>query len=149
MFGIFLSALLSFFLTPLIIKIISKMSPIETISKFDKMGMEEMRIRNNWLDSMFTFLMFIGLLLPLTLYYFNIGPQNFWPLGLSFGLMVILPVTVISIITLQKGSDRFNEFWRYYELKWNFSLKSIRLLYMLFALIGLVSLFMILVTIIK
>jgi len=125
------------------------MSPIETISKFDKIGMEELRIRNNWLDRMFTFLMFIGLLLPLTLYYFKIGPQNFWPLGLSFGLMIILPVTVISIITLQKDINRFSEFWRYYELKWNFSLKSIRLLYILFALLGLISLFMILVSIIK
>ncbi len=141
-----LAILISFLLTPLIMITWSRMTPITPNSKFDKMAMDYLRTRNNWIDNLFTLSMFVGLLLPLPLYYFKIGPQNFWPLGLGFGFAIILPVTFVMIITFRKGVDRFHEFWRFYELKWKVGLKGIRLMYIPLALLGLLSLFMIIVS---
>ncbi len=140
-------ALASLLLTPVIMKYWRKLSPVPTLSKYDKIGQEQLRKRNNKIDILFTILMFIGFMIPSLLYYFQIGPQNGWPLGLAFGFMIMLPVTVVSIITLREGTDRFNEFWRYYELKWGIGLKGIRLLYITTSVVGLISLFMILLDI--
>jgi len=142
-----LAALASSLLTPLLVIIWSKMAPIATSSKFDKMGFDKLRDRNNRIDVIFTVFMFVGLVMPLTLYYFNIiGKQNFWPVGLAFGFAIILPVSVVAIITLRQSTDRFHEFWRYYELKWKIGLPGIRLLYIPLAIIGIISLFMTLIS---
>jgi hypothetical protein len=88
------------------------------------------------------------LLIPLILFNFKIIKQNsIWLVGLSLGLMIILPVTIVMLVTLRKGTDRFHEFWRYYELKWKIGLKGIRRLYIPFAIIGIISLFMIILSI--
>jgi hypothetical protein len=138
-----LAAFISFVLTPLVMKSWSRMAPVASASEFDRMGMEQMRRRNDWIDNLFTLLMFVGLLSPFLLYHFKIGPQNFWPIGLGFGFAIILPVTFVMLITLRKDTHRFHEFWRYYELKWKVGLKGIRALYIPLAILGLVSLFMI------
>ena len=44
--------------------------------------------------------------------------------------MVALPVAVIALITLRQGSDRFREFWRFYEIKWGVGLCGIAWVYL-------------------
>ena len=80
-----------------------------------------------------------GVCFPLYLYATGVSPHNPWPVGLGFGVMVILPVTFIALFTLPKGAGRFAEFWRFYELKYGIGLKGIAVVYVLFALLGLVS----------
>jgi hypothetical protein len=119
-------------------------------SEFDSLGSGLLAQRNKVLDGLFTLLMFVGLVLPLTVclvFLRNKPPSSpgvLVGLGLlSFGLMVVLPVTVIAAITLRDGASRLREFWRYYEVKWGIGLRGIAWVYIPIATLAPIGLMLI------
>jgi len=117
-------------LTPLIVSMWAKITPVASQSEFDHMGADRLRSRNKWLDRTFTILMFVGLAIPIALIpRLGTGRLAPWLIGLALGNMVVLPTAVIGALTLPKGAARFREFWRYYEVKWRIGLKGIAWVY--------------------
>jgi hypothetical protein len=133
--GISLPGAIALLLTPLLVLLWRRLSPPSETSEFDPLGPALLAKRNGWLNGLFTFLMFVGLALPLVLclLFLRAKPPNpLFPVGLlflSFGLMVLLPVAVVACITLREGAPRFLEFWRFYELRWGIGLRGIAWVY--------------------
>ena len=128
-------------LTPLVVSLWAKITPVAGQSEFDGMSSEQLRARNKWLDHAFTALMFVGLTAPIPfLADPDAKPLAPWLIGLAFGSMVVLPSAVIAALTLPKGAVRFREFWRFYEVKWGIGLKGIAWVYGFITLVWVVSL---------
>jgi hypothetical protein len=133
-------------LVPLIMALWKWLAPPARESAFDSMGRDLLAQRNKKLDWLFTALMFVGLMSPLSiaLMFLKAKPSNpLLAIGLgasSFGLMVARPVLVIALITLREGVGRFREFWRYYEVKWGIGLRGIAWVYVLIGALGPVGL---------
>jgi hypothetical protein len=142
-YSILVSVLASVVLTPLLVRLWSRLTPPASTSDFDHLDFEMLRKRNGGKDNLATLLSLVGICLPLVAIYFRLLPATFWLVGLGFGLMVLLPVTYIAAVTLPDGIQRFHEFWRFYELKWGIGLRGIRLIYIPIAVLGLVSLIMV------
>jgi hypothetical protein len=135
--SIFASAVL----TPLIVSLWAKITPVAGRSEFDGMSADQLRSRNKWLDRAFTVLMFAGLAAPMPFFPNpDLKPLAPWLIGLAIGSMVVLPSAVIAVLTLPRGAVRFREFWRYYEVKWGIGLKGIAWVYGFITLVWVVSL---------
>jgi hypothetical protein len=130
-------------LTPVVMALWQRAAPPTDCSEFDALGLA-LTERNGRLNSLFTFLMFVGLLVPLPFLLSlpaSSGLRAFGFVALAFGLMVDLPVVVIGVITMREGIKRFQEFWRFYEIKYGIGLRGIAWVYIpigLLAPIGLV-----------
>ena len=61
--SIALSLFASAALTPIIVSLWAKITPVASRSEFDCIGAEQLKSRNEWLDRTFTALMFVGLVL--------------------------------------------------------------------------------------
>ncbi len=137
--GITLAGVAAAIGTPLLMKLWGKLSPPEAISEFDHYSPEDLKRRNNWIDRVGVFLSLSGIFLPLVLYANGVSKHNPWPVGLGFGLMVILPTAFFAIVTLPKGGDRFREFRRFYELKYGIGMRGLTVVYVPLACLGLLS----------
>ena len=62
-----------------------------------------------------------------------------WLVGVVFGWLVLIPVLFIAVCTLPRGISRWREFWRYYELHYQLSLRFITPVYALLCLLGIIS----------
>ncbi|MDH5393207.1 MAG: hypothetical protein OEY11_08485 [Gammaproteobacteria bacterium] len=133
------SAVAAAYATPLIISLWSRLSPPAATSAYDAFTKQQLFKRNNWINNIATVFSLAGIGMPVVIYANGVSSDNPWPLGLGFGLMVILPVTCVALITIPKGLLRHGEFWRYYELKYKISLRSILFVYWLVGLLGVVS----------
>jgi len=127
-------------LTPIIMRAWARLAPVRQSSAHDRMGYDELKRRNKWLDRSFTVLMFVGLILfsaPLS----QLAPfgSTAWLGGAAIGGMVLLPTLAIGCITLPKGRDRFFEFWRYYEKRWGIGIGGLAMVYGPTGILGLVS----------
>jgi len=120
-------------------KLWGRLSPPRQVSEFDQHSPEELKRRNNWIDRVGVMLSLSGICFPLFLYANGVSKHNPWPVGLGLGLMVILPTAFFALVTLPKGSGRFREFWRFYELKYGIGLKGLTVVYVPLACLGLVS----------
>lgn len=131
-------------LTPVVMALWQRAAPPTDCSEFDALGVAALTERNGRLNSLFTVLMFVGLLVPLPFLLSlpaSSGLRAIGFLALAFGLMVDLPVVVIGVITMREGVKRFQEFWRFYEIKYGIGLRGIAWVYIpigLLAPIGLV-----------
>ena len=130
-------------LTPLLVKLWTRLAPPATTSEFDHLGLDALRARNGRTDNIATLLSMIGICVPLVVIYLGLLPPSAWLLGLGFGLMVLLPVGYIGVVMLPHGVERFHEFWRFYELRWGIGLRGIRIVYIPTAILGLISLVMV------
>jgi len=131
-----LSILASAALTPIIVALWAKVTPVATRSEFDHLGAGELRARNKWLDHCFTLLMFVGLLVPFAFPQLLKSEQHApWLIGLGFGNTVVLPTAAIAAVTLPKGTARFREFWRFYEVRWGIGLRGIAWVYGLISIL--------------
>lgn len=138
------SGLVGGLLTPFIMRWWSRAAPPARTSEFDSLGIETLRARNDRIDVVGQLLSFCGLLTAFP-FYFGSGDTNSpWPLGMGFGMMVILPVTYFWIATRRGGLGRWHEFWRYYELKWGLGLRGLRWVFVPIAALGIVSFVMVL-----
>ncbi len=137
--GIAISAVAAAIGTPLLMKLWGRLSPPGQVSEFDQYSPEELKRRNNWIDRVGVMLSLSGICFPLYLYANGVSKHNPWPLGLGFGLMVILPTAFFALVTLPKGGGRFREFWRFYELKYGIGLKGLTVVYVPLSCLGLVS----------
>ena len=63
--SIALSLFASAALTPIIVSLWAKITPVASRSEFDCIGAEQLKSRNEWLDRTFTALMFVGLVAPI------------------------------------------------------------------------------------
>jgi hypothetical protein len=133
------SAVVAAYVTPLIMSLWSRLSPPSESSRYDGFSEAELKRRNNWINNVAIVLALLGIWAPLTLYVNGLSKHNPWPVGLGFGLMVILPVAFVSLVTLPKGVKRYGEFWRFYELKYKIGLRSIAVVYWLLGLLGVLS----------
>lgn len=132
-------------ITPAIMGVWSKMSPPSEIKSSEKYTYDQLSKRNSRINAVASVLSVSGMLLVIPLYYFGISKNNPWPLGLGFGLMVVLPVAYISMVTLSSGLGRFLEFWRYYELEYEISIRSLLVVYALLSILGFVSAYQLIV----
>ena len=139
--GIVLSAIAAAIGTPLIMKWWGRLAPPTQASEFDSLSREELRRRNNWIDNVACVLALAGIVSPLLLYANGMSRQNPWPVGLGFGLMVILPVTLVALLTLPQGLGRFREFWRFYELKYGIGIRGISYVFVPIGVLGIVSIY--------
>ena len=139
--GIILSTIAAAIGTPLIMKLWGRWSPPTRASEFDSVSKEELRRRNNWIDNVACSLALIGIFSPLLLYANGMSNRNPWPVGLGFGLMVILPVAFVSMFTLPQGFVRFREFWRFYELKYGIGVRGITYVFVPIAVLGIASIY--------
>jgi hypothetical protein len=142
--SVVISGLVGGLLTPLIVRWWSRAAPPAETSEFDSLGMDVLRARNNRIDVIGTVLSFCGLLTAFPFYFGPVKSNSGWPLGMGFGLMVILPVTYFWVATRHGGISRWHEFWRFYELKWGVGLRGLQWLYVPIAGLGIVSMIMVL-----
>jgi hypothetical protein len=126
-------------LTPLAMKMWGKLSPPNELSEFDELLPGELKRRNGWIDRISTLLCLIGICTPLWLYARGISKHNPWPLGLGFGLMVILPSLFVLSVTLPQGLRRLKEFGRFYELKYGIGIRGVLVVYVPLAVFGVLS----------
>jgi hypothetical protein len=133
------SALVAAFVAPLIMTLWNRLSPPAKSSPYDVFSEGELKYRNNRINIVASLLSLAGIFVPLAFYANSAFSRNPWPLGLGFGLMVILPVAFISVVTLPKGIKRYGEFWRFYELKYGIGLRSLAIFYLLLGLLGILS----------
>jgi hypothetical protein len=143
--SVVITGLVGGLLTPLIVRWWSRATPPAETSPFDSLGMEVLRARNNRIDNIGTVFSFCGMLTAFPFYFGGAKSNNFWPVGLAMGMMVIFPVTFFWLATRHGGVARWHEFWRFYELKWGIGLRGLRWVYVPLAGLGLVSLAMLLV----
>jgi hypothetical protein len=139
--GSALSITAAMFLTPVIMRLWRRRSPPSQVSAFDLFSPDELKRRNRWIYIIVYFLSFVGIISPVLLYANGISKHNPWPVGLGFGLAVILPFIFVSLITLSQGINRFREFWRYFEIQNKLSLSSIFIFSVPLGAIGFVSLY--------
>jgi len=126
-------------ITPAIMGLWGKLSPPSEMNSSDEYSFNQLHQRNSKIDSIASVLSVSGIVMVIPLYYFGIPKNNPWPVGLGFGLMVVLPVAYISLVTLAKGPNRFKEFWRFYELNYSISIRSLFVIYVLVSILGFVS----------
>ncbi|HYR23692.1 MAG TPA: hypothetical protein VEP30_12305 [Chthoniobacterales bacterium] len=62
-----------------------------------------------------------------------------WIVGLVFGWPVLVAVVFIATFTLPHGLSDWRDFWRFYELRYNITLRFVVPLYASLAVLGLVS----------
>jgi hypothetical protein len=62
-----------------------------------------------------------------------------WLVGLVFGWLVLVPLLFIAVCTLPHGTSRWREFWQYYELHYQISLRFVTPVYALLCLLGIIS----------
>jgi hypothetical protein len=126
-------------LTPAVARLWGQLAPPEAMSEFDRMPPDQLKRRNNWIDMISTILCLTGVCAPLLLYMQGVSKHNPWPVGLAFGLMVILPMSFVLSATLPRGMSRLREFARFYELKYRIRIKGLLFVYVPFAILGVVS----------
>ena len=126
-------------LTPMVMRLWSRLSPPANLSGFEDFG--ALRRRNGWINLVFTFAMFCGFALPFFLFGRKLNSVGWPSLGLAFGGAVILPWSWICAATLPLGLSRYHEFWRYYELRYRIGMAGIAAVYLPLAFIGVASVF--------
>jgi hypothetical protein len=62
-----------------------------------------------------------------------------WLVGVIFGWLVLIPLLFIAVCTLPRGISRWREFWQYYELHYQISLRFVTPVYALLSLLGIIS----------
>jgi hypothetical protein len=62
-----------------------------------------------------------------------------WLVGVIFGWLVLVPLLFIAVCTLPCGISRWREFWQYYELHYQISLRFVTPVYALLSLLGIIS----------
>ena len=62
-----------------------------------------------------------------------------WTLGVAFCWAVLTPVLVIAVFTLPRGITYWREFWRFYELTYQTSLRFLAPVYVALCAVGIVS----------
>ncbi len=115
-------------------------NPPAKSSRYDQIGPDLLKSRNGWIEDLGHLMSILGPIGAWPLLKIESELENeFWIAGVALGLMAIIPIAVFRIATASGGRERWFEFWRYYELNWGVSAKSLWWLYLFFALIGLVS----------
>ncbi len=115
--------------TPLIIVVWGLVFPPSEKSRFNKFSAEELKNRNNLLEVITQWSSLLGIAFPL-LYFTESELDAFglWVVGFAFGSMVAIPCSIVTLVTLPKGRERFFEYWRFYELKYGIGIQSILVL---------------------
>lgn len=62
-----------------------------------------------------------------------------WLVGVIFGWLILVPLLFIAVCTLPRGISRWLEFWQYYELHYQISLRFITPVFALLCLLGIIS----------
>lgn len=139
--GLALSTAAAMFVTPVVMRLWRRRSPPSPASDFDTYPPDELKRRNNWVYLIAYCLSFVGICSPLLLYAHGLSQHNPWPVGLGFGLAVILPFTFASLVTLPRGVSRFREFWRFFEIQNGIRLRVMCILFVPLGVLGLVSVY--------
>jgi hypothetical protein len=119
-----------------------RLVPPKRSSKFDNRPLSEMRARNNRIDNVGTLIIGGGYVI-LSIWIINFWKHDLWQIGIVFGFPVALTLAFVCVVTLPMGVDRFREFWRFHELKHKTRLALLMSLYLIFAVIGVVSMYMV------
>ena len=119
----------------LAMRLLSRIAPPSSLhrNRFD-----ELRTDYHWIEKLSQVGALIGIggvLILLSL----IKKNSFWMLGVALGWMVIVPVLLIAALTLPRGFSAWMDFWRFYELKYNLSLRLITTVYLFLGLLGIYS----------
>jgi len=102
--------------------------------------------RYNWLEIASRMAAIIGAVGLIVVAYILHVRNTPWLIGLIFGWLVLTPVLLIALATLPRGSAHWREFWRFYELKYDISLRLVAPVYTALALLGIISTAVLLLT---
>jgi hypothetical protein len=119
----------------LAMRLLSRIAPPSSLhrNRFD-----ELRQAYNWIEKLSQVAALAGIVGALILLSL-IKKNSFWILGVALGWMVIVPVLLIAVLTLPRGFAVWMDFWRFYELKYDLSLRLIIVVYLFLALVGIFS----------
>jgi hypothetical protein len=62
-----------------------------------------------------------------------------WLVGVIFGWLVLAPVLLVAVCTLPRGVSRWREFWQFYEMRYQVSLRFLAPVYIFVGSLGVVS----------
>jgi len=134
-----ISGLVGGIVAPFIMSIWNILSPPKETSYSEKYDYDELLKRNSGINGIASVLSIVGILLVVPLYVFIVPHNNPWPVGLGFGLMVILPSAYITVVTMVDGKQRLFEFFRFYELHYKVNKKSVMIVYVIVSSVGILS----------
>jgi hypothetical protein len=123
--------------TPVAVALWSKLFPPSKLGVLENLG--ELHLRNSWIDAVACFVCGAGFVLPIVLFWSEIDSVGWPSIGLAFGAGIVLPCIWICIATLPFGLSRYRGFWRFYEQRYRIGMTGIMIIYVPFALLGLVS----------
>lgn len=126
----------SAFLTPLLMRALAVAFPPRGPQSNDHQGL---RSRYNTIELWSQFFAVLG---GVAAVWFVIALRRGntpWHVGVIFGWLVLTPLLFIAVCTLPRGVSRWNEFWRFYELRYRITLRLLAPVYTFLALLGVVS----------
>jgi len=65
--------------------------------------------------------------------------NTLWLVGIIFGWLVLAPLLLVAVCTLPRGLSRWHEFWQFYEMHYQISLRFLAPVYIFVGSLGLVS----------
>jgi lysylphosphatidylglycerol synthetase-like protein (DUF2156 family) len=131
-----LPPLAAMILTPIIVRALARNFPVRAASPGEY---QALRPHYRWLEiasqvaALFGIVGSVMLLIAL-----HVGNTP-WLLGAAFGWAVITPVLLIAVLTLPRGITQWREFWRFYELTYQTSLRFLAPVFVLFGALGVIS----------
>ena len=119
----------------LAMRLLSRIAPPSSLYRN---RLDELQRTYNWISKLSNIAALVGMVGSIILLS-SLKKNTPWILGAMFGWMVIVPVLLIAVLTLPRGLSAWMDFWRFYELKYDLSLRLIIAVYLFMALLGIFS----------
>jgi hypothetical protein len=126
----------SAFLTPLLMRALSRVFPPRRPPAQDY---QSLRSRYNAIELWSQLFAVIGGVAAVW-FVIALRPGNTpWLVGIIFGWLVLAPLLLVAVCTLPRGISRWHEFWLFYEMHYQISLRFLAPVYILLGSLGIVS----------
>jgi fatty acid desaturase len=126
----------SAFLTPLLMRALSRAFPPRRPQSEDY---QLLRSRYNAIELWSQLFALIGGVAAVC-FVIALHPGNTpWLVGVIFGWLVLVPLLLVAVCTLPRGVSRWHEFWQFYEMRYQISLRLLAPVYILVGSLGVVS----------
>jgi lysylphosphatidylglycerol synthetase-like protein (DUF2156 family) len=123
-------------LTPIILRALARKFPARAASPGEY---QALRPHYRWLEIASQLAALVGIIGSITLLIALRVGNTPWLLGAAFGWTVLTPVLLIAVFTLPRGVTHWREFWRFYELTYQTSLRFFAPIYIALCALGIIS----------
>jgi hypothetical protein len=131
-----LPSLAAMILTPIIMHALARRFPASAANPGEY---DALRPQFRWLELASQLAALVGIIGSFTLLIVLRAANTPWMLGVAFGWAVLTPVLLIALFTLPRGVTCWREFWRFYELTYETSLRFFAPLYTALCVLGIIS----------